>query len=318
MTRLLIIAIALHISGNVLAQDYPVRPVRVIVPSPAGGGIDTLARLIGQRLTDKWQQQFVIDARPGATGIIGTAIAAKAPADGYTLLFSWTSPLAINPGLYEKLPYDVQRDFAPVILAATTPNVLVVRPSAAVRSIRDFIDLARRAPGKLTYGSSGIGGSSHLAGELFASIAGVTLTHIPYKGTPPALVDIMAGRIDAMFAAVAPALPHIRAERLRAIAVTTGKRSSILPDLPTAAETLPGFEAETWYGLLAPAGTPGPVIGKLNREIVAFMSQPATAPFLHQQGFEAVGGTPGEFAGFLLSETKKWGALIKNNNIKAN
>ncbi len=318
MTRLLIIAIALYISGIAQAQDYPTRPVRVIVPSPAGGGIDTLARLIGQRLTEKWQQQFVIDARPGATGIIGTAIAAKAPADGYTLLFSWTSPLAINHGLYEKLPYDVQRDFAPVILAATTPNVLVVRPSAAVRSVRDFIDLAKRAPGKLTYGSSGIGGSSHLAGELFASTAGVTLTHIPYKGTPPALVDIMAGRIDAMFAAVAPALPHIRAERLRAIAVTTGRRSSILPDLPTAAETVPGFEAETWYGLLAPAGTPGPVIGKLNREIVAFMSQPATAPFLHQQGFEAVGGTPKEFAGFLLSETKKWGTLIKNNNIKAN
>ena len=237
-TLALIALVMLPVFGA-LAQQYPTRPVRVIMPSAAGGGIDTLARLVSQRLTEKLGHQFIVDVRPGATGIIGTGIVAKATPDGYTLMFTWTAPLAINPGLYDKLPYDVLRDFAPIILAATTPNVLVVNPAGKVRTVKDYIEAARQAPGKIRYGSSGIGGSSHLAGELFATLAGVELAHIPYKGTPPALVDIMAGRIESMFAAVAPALPHIRTERLRAIAVTTGKKSAILPDLPTAAETVP-------------------------------------------------------------------------------
>lgn len=317
-TFAIIIALLLPAFGNALAQQYPVRPVRVIMPSAAGGGIDTLARLVSQRLTEKLGQQFIVDARPGATGIIGSGIVAKAAPDGYTLMFTWTAPLAINPGLYDKLPYDVLRDFAPVILAATTPNVLVVSPASKVRTVKDYIEAARQAPGKVRYGSSGIGGSSHLAGELFATLAKVELAHIPYKGTPPALVDIMAGRIESMFAAVAPALPHIRSERLRAIAVTTGKKSAILPDLPTAAETVPGFEAETWYAMVAPAGTPSAIINRLNQEINTFLKEPAIAPSLHQQGFEAVGGTPREFGTYLRSELEKWGKLVKANNIRAN
>lgn len=304
--------------GNALAQQYPARPVRVIMPSTAGGGIDTLARLVSQRLSEKLGQQFVVDARPGATGIIGSEIVARATPDGYTLMFTWTAPLAINPGLYDKLPYDTLRDFAPVILAATTPNVLVVNPAGKVRTVKEFIEAARQAPGKIRFGSSGIGGSSHLAGEFFATLAKVELLHIPYKGTPPALVDIMAGRIESMFAAVAPALPHIRSERLRAIAVTTSKKSAILPDLPTAAETVPGFDAETWYAMVAPAGTPAVIINRLNQEINAFLKEPAIAPALHQQGFEPVGGTPRELGIYLRSEIEKWGKLVKANNIRAN
>lgn len=315
---LALIALVMLPAFGALAQQYPTRPVRVIMPSAAGGGIDTLARLVSQRLTEKLGHQFIVDARPGATGIIGTGIVAKATPDGYTLMFTWTAPLAINPGLYDKLPYDVLRDFAPVILAATTPNVLVVNPAGKVRTVKDYIEAARQAPGKIRYGSSGIGGSSHLAGELFATLARVELAHIPYKGTPPALVDIMAGRIESMFAAVAPALPHIRTERLRAIAVTTSKKSAILPDLPTAAETVPGFEAETWYAMVAPAGTPPAIVNRLNQEINAFLKEPATTLSLHQQGFEAVGGTPREFGIYLRSELEKWGKLVKNNNIRAN
>jgi len=315
---LALITLVLLPTFGALAQQYPNRPVRVIMPSAAGGGIDTLTRLVSQRLTEKLGQQFIVDARPGATGIIGTGIVARATPDGHTLLFAWTAPLAINPGLYDKLPYDVLRDFAPVALAATTPNVLVVNPAGSVRSVKDYIEMARQAPGKIRYGSSGIGGSSHLAGELFATLAGVKLDHIPYKGTPPALVDIMAGRIESMFAAVAPALPHIRSQRLRAIAVTTSKKSAILPDLPTAAETVPGFDAETWYAMVAPAGTPPVIVNRLNKEINAFLQEPATAPSLHQQGFEAMGGTPAEFAAYLRNEIAKWGKLIKANNIRAN
>lgn len=317
--KLAILALTLLPTCVALAQQqYPIRPVRIIMPSAAGGGIDTLTRLVAQRLTEKLGQQFIVDARPGATGIIGTGIAARATPDGHTLLLAWTAPLAINPGLYNKLPYDVLRDFTPVALVATTPNVLVVNPSGAVRNVRDYIEVARQAPGKIRYGSSGIGGSSHLAGELFATLAGVKLDHIPYKGTPPALVDIMAGRIESMFAAVAPALPHIRSQRLRAIAVTTGKKSPILPDLPTAAATVPGFEAETWYAMVAPSGTPPVITDRLNKEINAFLQEPATAPSLHLQGYEVMGGTQAEFAAYLRNEINKWGKLIKDNNIRAN
>ncbi len=316
--RVLMAAIAIFpMSLEALGQGYPARPVRVIVPSSAGGGVDLIARLIGQNLAEKWKQPFIVDTRPGATGIIGTDIVAKAVPDGHTLLFAWTAPLSINPGLYEKLPYDVQRDFAPIILAASTPNVIVVRPSGAIRSVKDLVESAQRLPGKLSYGSSGVGGSSHLAGELFASMAGVNMVHIPYKSTSPALVDLIAGRIDLMFAAVAPAMPHIRAGRLRAVAVTIGKRSQILPELPTAAESVPGFEADTWYGLLAPAGTPGAIVQRLNKETNAFLLEPGTAAALNQQGFEALGGTSAEFGRFLVADIEKWRKLIKRVGIRA-
>lgn len=302
--------------GPARAQGYPERPIRLIVPSPAGGGIEILGRQIGQHLTARWHQNVVVDARPGATGIIGTAIAAKAAPDGHTLLFAWTPPLTINPVLYESIPYDVQRDFVAVIRAATTPHVLVVKPDTGLRTVEDFVAHARRLEGKATYGSSGIGGTSHLAGELFASMAGVRMTHVPYKGTPPALVDIMAGRIDSSFSAVAPALPHVRANRLRAIAVTTPGPTAMLPGVPTVAESLRGFEAETWYGLLAPAGTPKQIVTALNREVQSFLSMPGTLEKLHAQGYEPIGGTPQDFARFLKAETQKWRKIIKSAGIR--
>jgi tripartite-type tricarboxylate transporter receptor subunit TctC len=315
-TALLILTFFPGLSAAAQTQ-YPVRPVRIVMPSAAGGGIDTLARVVAQRFTEHFGQQFIVDARPGATGIIGTGIVARAAPDGHTLLFAWTAPLAINPGLFEKLPYDVLRDFAPIVLVCTTPNVLVVSPSTSIRSVKEYIEVARQVPGKIRYGSSGTGGSSHLAGELFASLAQVKLDHIPYKGSPPALVDLMAGRIESMFAALAPALPHIRSQRLRAIAVTTSKRSAMLPDLPSVSETVPGYDAETWYGLVAPARTPTAIINRLNRDINEFLREPATVPSLHQMGFEPVGGTSDEFSSYLRSEIAKWGKLIKDINVRA-
>ncbi len=298
------------------AVAYPARPVRVIVPTAPGGGVDPFARMISQSLSEQLKQPFIVDTRPGATGIIGTEIVAKAAPDGHTLLFAWTAPLAINPGLYAKLPYDVLRDFAPIIMPATTPNVIVVQPSSPVRTVKDLIDAARRAPGKVSFASSGVGGSSHLAAELFATMTGTAMTHIPYKATSTAVVDLIAGRVDVMFAAMAPALPHVRGGRLRAIAVTTSSRSLILPDLPTAADAVPGYAADTWYGMLAPAGTSPAIVGRLNQAVNAYLKEPGTGPLLHQQGFEAVGGTAESFAAFLRTELAKWGKLIKQANIR--
>ena len=297
-------------------QPYPVRPIRLIVPSAAGGGMDTLARVMGQRLTEQWNQQVVVDNRPGATGIIGTDIVAKAAPDGYTLLLAWVSPLTINPGLYSKLPYDVNKDLAPIMLPATAPNILVVRPSLAVATVKDFIALAKAKPGKLSYGSSGVGGLSHLAGELLKSMAGINIVHVPYKSTPPALLDLIAGRVDALFAIAAPTLPHIKAGKLKAIAVSNAKRSPDLPDIPAVSETVPGFDAENWYGFMAPAGTPRQIILKLNSEIARFLKDPAVTQRLAVQGFVVVADSPQEFARYLQSELVKWRAVIKATGIR--
>ena len=301
------------------AQDppYPVRPIRLIVPSAAGGGMDTLARFIGQRLTEQWHQQVVVDTRPGATGIIGTDIVAKAAPDGHTLLLAWVSPLAINPGLYSKLPYDVNRDLAPIMRVATTPNILVVTPSLNVASIKDFIALAKAKPGQLSYASSGIGGLSHLAGELLKNMTGVNIVHVPYKGTPPAILDLIAGRMHALFAAAAPALPHIKTGRLKAIAVSTAERFPDLPEIPAVSEAVPGFAAETWYGLMAPAGTPRRIILKLNAEIARFLKDPGVAQKLSAEGFIVVADSPQDFARYIQSELTKWRTVIKEIGIRA-
>lgn len=296
---------------------YPTKPVRLIVPSPAGGGMENLARTVGMGLTEKWGHQIVVDTRPGAAGIVGTDIAARAAPDGYTLLLAWVAPLAINPGLYRKLPYDVERDFQPVMLVATTPNILVVSPSVPAKSVREVIDLAKSKPGQLTYASSGIGGSSHLAGEFFSSMAGVRMLHVPYKGTPPALVDLIGGRVQMIFAAESAALPHIRSGKIRALGVTTKNRSPNLPDVPAIAESLPGFEVETWYGLVAPARTSKAVVEKLNAEIAAYLKQPRVRQQLSSQGFEVVASTSGEFSTFMKSELAKWRKVIKEAGIRA-
>lgn len=316
----LVVAAALSIAASAAGGadgGYPARPIRLVVPSPAGGGMDTLARTIGQHLTEQWRQQVVVDARPGATGIIGTDIVAKSTPDGYTLLLAWIAPLAINPALYKKLPYDVSKDLAPVMLVATTPHVLVVATSLGVTSVKDFTALAKAKPGQLSYASSGIGGSSHLAGELFKSLTGVDIVHVPYKGTPPALVDLMAGRIQLMFAAAAPAMPHVKSGKLKAVAVTTPKRSHNLPELPAIAETVPGFDAETWYGMMAPAGTPVAIVLRLNAEITRFLKQAEVSQKLSMQGFDVAVSSPQELATFLRSELKKWRSVIQNADIRA-
>jgi tripartite-type tricarboxylate transporter receptor subunit TctC len=301
------------------AQDppYPVRPIRLIVPSPAGGGMDILARFIGQGLTERWHQQVVVDTRPGATGIIGTSLAAKASPDGHTLLLAWVSPLAINPGLYSKLPYDVEKDLSPIMRVATIPNILVVRPSLDVATVKDFIALAKAKPGQLSYASSGIGGSSHLAGELLKSMTGINIVHVPYKGTPPAILDLIAGRMDALFAAAPPALPHIKTGKLKAIAVSTAERSPNLPDVPAVSETVPGFSAETWYGLMAPAGTPRQIVLKLHAEIARFLKRPDSTQKLAEQGFVVVASSPQDFAKYLQSELVKWRKVIQDTGIRA-
>ncbi len=298
-------------------QPYPVRPIRLIVPSAAGGGMDTLARFIGQRLTEQWHQQVVVDTRAGATGIIGTEIAAKAAPDGYTLVLAWVSPLTINPGLYSKLPYDVDRDLAPIMHVATTPNILVVHPSLEVASVKDFIALAKAKPGQLSYGSSGIGGLSHLAGELLRHMTGINIVHVPYKATPPALLDLIAGRVDALFAVAVPALPHIKTGKLKALAVSNAKRSPDLPDIPAIAETVPGFDAENWYGLMAPAGTPQQIILKLNAEIARYLKDPGVTQKLAVQGFIVVASSPQDFTRYLQSELVKWRTVIKATGIRA-
>lgn len=305
------VGIALLAAGVCTAADYPQRPIRLIVPSPAGGGMDNLARAIGSGLSERWGQQIVVDARPGAAGIIGTELAAKAAPDGHTLLLAWIAPLAINPALYRKLPYDVMRDFEPVMQVATTPNVLIVGQAFPARSVAEFVAAAKASPGKLSYASSGVGGSSHLVGALFSSSTGIDMVHVPFKGTPPALVDIMAGRVQAMFAAEAPALPHIRSGKLRALAVSTAKRSPNLPDVPPIADTVAGFDAHTWYGLMAPAGTPKAIVAKLNAEVAAVLRRPAVEKSLNNQGFAIVASTQAEYVTFLRREIEVWGKVVE-------
>jgi len=296
---------------------YPVKPIRLIVPSAPGGGVDMLARFIGQGLTEQWHQQVVVDARPGATGIIGTSIAAKASPDGHTLLLAWVSPLAINPSLYAKLPYDVNKDLSPIMDVATIPNILVVKPSLDVTTVKDFVALAKARPGQLSYASSGIGGLSHLAAELLKVMTGINIVHVPYKSTPPAIFDLIGGRVDALFAAAPPALPQIRSGKLKAIAVSTAARSPIVPDLPAVSESIPGFSAETWYGLMAPAGTPQAIILKLNAEIARSLKAPGATEKLAVQGFVVVASSSQDFARYLQSELVKWRKVIKSTGIQA-
>ena len=299
------------------AAEYPSKPIRMIVPSPAGGGMDSLARTVGQAITERWGQQVVVDLRAGAAGIVGTDIAAKAVPDGYTFMLAWIAPLAINPALYKELPYDVLRNFEPVMEVATTPHILVVSPSLGVTTTREFVEFAKRKPREVTYGSSGIGGSSHLAGELFSTMAGVTMLHVPYKGTPPALVDIMGGRLHAMFAAAAPALPHVRSGKIRAIAVTTRAPSPMVPGAPTIADVLPGFEAHTWYGMVAPARTNKALIASVNAEVARYLRQPKITQMLAGQGFDVVASSPQEFAAFLRTELAKWKKVVTDGGIRA-
>ena len=323
LLRLLFMALtALATVGAIPVADaqsppYPTRPIRLVVPFPAGGTTDILARSVAQKLTEAWGQPVVVDNRPGAAGNIGAELVAKSPADGYTLLMGTVGTHAINASLYAKMPYDHVKDFVPVILVAGVPNVLVVNPAVPANSVQELIVYAKANPGKLNFASSGSGTSIHLAGELFKVSAGVQMTHIPYKGSSPALQDLIGGQVKLMFDNLPSALPQIKGGKLRALAVTSSTRAAVLPDVPTVAESgLPGFEASSWFGVLAPAGTPPAIVTRINAEVAKWLASPEARDKLLSQGANAVGGTPEDFARHIQVETAKWAKVVKESGAK--
>ena len=301
----LVAAAALAI-GGAFAQGFPAKPVHVIVPFPPGGGADALARVMGPHLTKLWGQPVIVENRPGASGHIGAEFVANAPADGYTLLMSSTASLT------EKNVHQ----FAPVTLVSASPYVIAVNPKVAAKSVAELIQLAKRNPGKLTYGSSGTGAASHLSAELFKSLAGVDLLHVPYKGTGQAVTDLLAGQIDVMFAPAQTVMGHVQGGRLRALAVTSAARASTLPELPTAAESgLPGYEAVGWFGLLAPAATPRDLVARLSADANKVLADPEVKQKLVAQGAEPSGNTPDQFAAYIRADQAKWSRLMKQQGI---
>ena len=300
-----------------LAQDYPSKPIRIIVPYPPGGFNDTLARTLGQKFTESWHQPVIVDNRPGGGSTIGTNLAAKAPADGYTLLIV-SFAFAVNPALYGALPYNSDGDFTPVVLAASTPNLLVVNPQLPVKSVKELIALAKSKPGKLNYASAGSGSSNHLSMELFKALTGTNMVHIPYKGSAPAVTDLIGGQVDLMFDNVPNVLQQVKAGKLHALAVSSKQRSPFVKELPSVAEAgVPEFDVSVWFGVMAPAGTPRPVIAKLNAQINGILKFAEIRQAFHSQGVEPSGGTPEEFSAFLISQKKKWGKVVKDSGAKA-
>jgi tripartite-type tricarboxylate transporter receptor subunit TctC len=299
------------------AQAYPGKPIRLVVPFPPGGSLDVVARAIGQKLTEAWGQPVVIDNRPGAGGNIGADLVAKSLPDGYTILEGALSTHAVNVSLYGKMPYDPIKDFAPITLVATTPNVLVLNPTLPVNSVRELIAYAKAHPGVLSFGSGSNGSAGHLAGELFKTEAGVDMVHIPYKGGAPALQALLAGDTQLMFDNLANSTPQLKAGRLKALAVTTARRSALAPELPTLAETgLPGFDIYTWWGFMAPAGTPKEIIAKWNAEVARILATPEMKAFFAQQGAEPAPTTPEQFAALIRSEIPKYAKIVKDSGAK--
>ena len=311
------IALSAALSGIACAQDYPAKPIRFILPFPPGGGTDTLARIVGQKLGENLSQTMVLDNRPGAGANIGAEIGAHAVPDGYTLTMGNVAH-AINMTLYAKPGYDLARDFAPITLLASTPNILVVHPSVAAKSVQELIALAKARPGQLNYASSGSGSSAHLAGELFKSMAGVNFTHVPYKGGGPAVTSLVGGETVVGFATAPSVLQQIKAGRLRGLAVTTLKRTPAAPELPTIAESgVPNYDANTWYGALAPARTAAPIVTRLHAEFVKIMRSPDILERIAVLGYEASTTTPQEFAAYIKAEIAKWGKVVKAAGIRA-
>ena len=315
-------AVTLAVLGIVVAapeataQAWPNRSVRVVVPFPAGGSADTLARLLGQKLSERLGQPFVVDNRPGAGGNIGTDLVAKATADGYTVLVT-PSSLAIAPSLYRNLSWDPVKDFAPVVLVASTPNILVVHPSVAANSVQELVALAKSKPGQLNYASGGNGATNHLAGELFKRMTSTDIVHIPYRGNPLAVIDVLNGQVAMMFDFMITSLPHVKAGKLRPLAVTGTKRSPQVPELPTVAEAgVPGYEASTWFSVMAPAWTPAEAVSKLNAEVNAILQMPDVRERLDTLGAEPMGGTPTDVAALIRTDLAKWAEVVKAANIK--
>jgi tripartite-type tricarboxylate transporter receptor subunit TctC len=304
-------------AGSAPAQSYPSRPIRIVSPGPPGGGTDVAARLIGQKLTEQWGQQVIVDNRGGAGGIIGMEVVAKAPPDGYSLVLIYGSYF-ITPFVHAKLPYDPVADFAPVIHLFNAPIMIAANPRVPARSVKELIALARKRPGAVTYGTPGVGSGSHLGGELLNHAAGVRLLHVPYKGTAPALVDAIGGQVDLVITAVQNTVPHIRAGRLTAIGTTALKRTTVLPDVPAIAETVPGFEVVSAYGVLAPARTPREIVDKLNGGIASALSNAEFRKTFEQDGVEVFGGTPSQFAGRIREYLRDYAKLVKLAGIKEN
>ena len=301
------------------SQQYPTRPVRYICPFPAGDGVDLITRIVASALGEAWGVQVIVDNRPGAGGTIGTDTAAKAAPDGHTVLMGVTATLAISPALHKKLPYDNAKDFTPVSMIGTAPNVLVVHPSAPVKSVSEFIAYAKVNPRKISYGSAGVGTTLHLSMEMFRSMTGIEVVHVPYKGGAPALADLLGGNVTAMFGAQPLLLPHVNAGKVRALAVSTAKRSALLPNVPTVAESgLHGFDVTAWYAMLAPAGVPAPILAKLNADLVRVLTGPEVQRRFAENGVEAAASTPEQLAAFIKSEESKWSKVVRDSGASAN
>ena len=306
------------IAAAATAQAYPGKPVRLVSPYPPGGANDILARIVGQKLGENLGQQIVIENRGGATGNIGAEFVAKAAPDGYTILMAQASNLAINISLMGKLPFDPVKDFTPVTLVATTPNLLVVHPSFPVRTVKDLVVLAKSKPGAINYASSGSGSAGQLAAELFKKVAGVDMLHIPYKGAAPALTDVVAGQAQIYFTSPISAQPFVKGGRLRMVAVTSLKRSPSTPDIPTVAESgYPDFDVVSWWGIVTPAGVPKEIVAKLHAEIIKVLALPEIKARLADQGADAASNTPAQFAAYIKSEIAKWATLIKELGVKS-
>jgi tripartite-type tricarboxylate transporter receptor subunit TctC len=304
-------------SGIAQAQSYPTKPIRIVIGFPPGGGIDIVGRLLAQKVGESLGQQVIVDNRAGANGIIATDLVAKAPADGYTIFFGTTGNLSVNPSLYATLPFNIERDFTPLTQTSSVPFLLYLNPSVPVKTLAELVAYVKANPGKVHFYSSGNGGLPHLSGELMNTIAGIKAVHVPYKGSAPGLNDLIGGQVQYGFDAAAIGLPHVRSGRLRALATTGKTRLSFLPDVPSASETLSGFEVVNWYGMVLPTGTPHDIIVRLHTEIVKAMNIPEIHEKLVAQGTDPVGSTPEEFGAFMKSETAKWARVIKSANIRA-
>ena len=297
-------------------QTYPQKNIRIVVPLAPGGSADIFSRIIGARLTEAWGQPVVVDNKPGGGGNIGSDFVAKSTPDGYTLLMGYIGPNAVNPSLFKQMPYDAARDFAPILLVAEAEGLLVVNPSVAVTTVPQLIALARANPGKLAYASGGIGTAGHLSGELFKSMAQVDMIHVPYKGNVPAITDLIGGQIELSFATMPTVIPHVRAGKLRGVAVIGATRAAAMPGLPTVAETLPGFAVNNWIGLFAPAGTPPEIVNKLNAEVMRIMQTPEAQKRMTNEGARFTKNTPEEFAQFVRDEAAKWARVLSEAGIK--
>jgi tripartite-type tricarboxylate transporter receptor subunit TctC len=309
---------SLTVSGGGFAQAWPAKPIHVVNPWPPGGPADIVARPIMEKLAEALGQPVVLDNKPGANGTIGCNAVAKAAPDGYTLLFSHVGPIAISPAMQPDMPYDPVRDLVAISQFVSGPTVLVVRPEVPAKSVPELIDHAKKNPGKLTYGSVGQGSTTHLAGEMLHMMGGIDIVHVPYKGAAPVVTDLLGGQIDMSFINISGALPYIQSGKLRAIAVTTLKRSSVLPDLPTVSETLPGFEVNSWYGFMAPAGPPRPIVDRLYGEVSKILKMPDIIERLKASGLDPEGTTPEQHAAKIKDDIARWAKLVQATGVKVN